>query len=283
MTSTSGTTPPVSDPAEARADRDAGAGPIPVGQTYIRMVAAHWRAVVGFVVAVVAGAALVLALRGPTYEATARLLVSPVEPTDGRYAGLPVVQELGDPTRTIETAAALVESREIADAASRDLGEAWTGERVRNAVTVSAQGQTNVLEVEVSTGDAADAAAVADAYAAAVVDVRAAALEAQVDATIDRLRGDLAAVGPDDTATRQALEARIADLEVLQASGDPSVTFAESATVPSSSAGLAPVAILGVALLAALALSPVAALVAQWAGAHRVGERWRRLRSPATD
>lgn len=270
MTSMSGTTYSASGSTEARSDRDTGAGPLAVGQPYVRTVRAHWRVVAVFTLAVLAGAVLVLVLRSPTYEATAKLLVSPVEPTDGRYAGLPVVQQLGDPTRTIQTAASLVESREIADAAARELGEPWTGERVRDAITVSPQGQTNVLEVEASAGDADDAAAVANAYAAAAIDVRAATLEDQVDATIERLRGDLAQIGPEDAATSEALQARLAELEVLRVNGDPSVTLAESAPVPSSGAGLSPAAILGVALLAALVLSPGAALVAERAGPRRV-------------
>lgn len=244
--------------------------PLDVGRLYLRAIRTHWLVATLFVAAVLAGSVLVLDRRSPTYEATAELLVSPVDPADTSFSGLSVVQELGDPTRTIQTAAALVENRDIAENAADRLGDPWTGDRVEDAITVSPQGQTNVLEIRASTDDGPEAAAVADAYAEAVVDVRGAALQSDVDGVVDRLQAQLATLAPDAGATRQALQQRVAELELLGVSGDPTVSPAETASVPPSSEGLSAGIVLAVALAAALVLAPGAALLVELAGPRRV-------------
>jgi Mrp family chromosome partitioning ATPase len=240
------------------------------GRPYLRALRSHWLVAALFVAAVVAASVVVLGLRSPTYEATAELLVSPVDPTDTNFSGLSVVQELGDPTRTIQTAAALVENREIADAAADRLGGPWTGGRVADAVTVSPQGQTNVLEIRASTDDASDAADVANAYAAAVIDVRGLALQDDVDRAVDRVRSELAALNPGTSATREVLQQRAAQLELLRVSGDPTVSFVEPAAVPSSSSGLPRYLVVGLAAAAALVLAPGVAWLVELAGPRRV-------------
>jgi capsular polysaccharide biosynthesis protein len=248
----------------------ADAGPLDIGRPYFRAVRTHWPFAALFVVAVVVGTLLVLSLRSPSYEATAEVLVTPVDPTDTNFSGLPVLQELGDPTRTIQTAAALVESREIADAAADRLGDPWTGSRVERAITVSPQGQTNVLEIRASTDDAGEAADVANAYATAVTDVRGLALRDEVDRVVDRLRSELAVLAPEAVATRETLQQRVAQLDLLRVSGDPTVSVVQPASVPSSSDGLPPVLVLVVAVAAALVLAPATALLVELLGPRRV-------------
>ena len=51
-----------------------------------------------------------IALRPPTYEATANILVTPLAQEDQTFLGLHVVREAGDPTRTVQTAATLIKS-----------------------------------------------------------------------------------------------------------------------------------------------------------------------------
>ena len=241
-----------------------------VGRPYLSGIRAHRRFAALFVLAVLVGSVLALGQRKATYEATAELLVAPVEPADASFTGLSVVKELGNPTRTIQTAATLVEDRAIAEEAARRLGDPWTADRVRSAIGVSPQGETNVLEVTASTNDADDAAAVANEYADTVVEVRDRALRGEVDGIIDRLRAELAAAPPDATRTRQGLEGRISELERLRVDGDPTVSLAEPASTPSGSTSLPTGPILGFALLAALVVAPGVALLAEVAGPRRV-------------
>jgi Mrp family chromosome partitioning ATPase len=244
--------------------------PIGVGRTYLRAMRTHWPFAVLFVAAVLAASVILLSRRSPTYEATAELLVSPVEPTDTSFAGLSVVQELGDPTRTIQTAAALVENRQIADVAADRLGDPWTGAAVEDAITVTPQGQTNVLEVRASTDDGSEAAEVANVYAQAVLDVRHFVLRTDVDEAMVRLQDELATLGPEATPPREALEQRAAELRLLRVAGDPTVSFAESAGVPSASTGVSSGLVLAIALGAALLLAPGAALLVERVGPRRV-------------
>ena len=248
----------------------ADGGQLAIGRPYFRAARVHWRFCLLFVAAVLAGSFLVLNRRTPTYEATAEVLVTPVDPTDTTYAGLPVVHDLGDPTRTIQTAAALVENREIADAAADRLGDPWTGRRVADAVTVSPKGQTNVVEIRASADAGDEAAAVADAYAAAVIDVRTEALRAGIDTTVQGLTGELAGIPPELVTARDALQQRVAQLQLLRAGGDPTVSLVQSASAPSSEDVLPTGVVLAIAAAAALLLAPAAALLVELAGPRLV-------------
>jgi hypothetical protein len=146
----------------------------------------------------------------------------------------------------------------VADVPADRLGDPWTGGRVEHVVTVSPQGQTNVLEICASTGDRAEAADVANAYATAVTDVRGLALRDHVDRVVDRLPSELAVLGPEAAAAREALQ------------DHPTVSFVQPASVPSSSDGLPPVLVLAIALAAAVVLAPAAALQFERLGPRRV-------------
>jgi Mrp family chromosome partitioning ATPase len=253
-------------PEESASDRR----PLGIGETYLRAMRTHWPFAVLFVAAVLIGSIVILSWRTATYEATAELLVSPVEPTETSFAGLSVVQELGDPTRTIQTAAAVVDNREIADVAADRLGDPWTGAAVEDAINVSPQGQTNVLEIRASTDDPEEAADVANAYSEAVLDVRRVVLQGDVDEALERLQAEMGALGPEVTPTRQALEQRAAELRLLRVAGDPTVAFAEPASVPSASAGVSSGLVLAIALGAALLAAPGAALLVELVGPRPV-------------
>ena len=78
-----------------------------------------------------------IVVRPPDYEATANLLVNPLPQEEEVFRGLPLLRDSGDPTRTIQTAATLVESPQAADRTARALGDGWTAKRVLEAVTVT--------------------------------------------------------------------------------------------------------------------------------------------------
>ena len=60
-------------------------------------------------------AAAYLAVATEKYKAEADLLVIPASRDDTALNGLPVIRESSDPTRDVETAARLVNSRNVAD------------------------------------------------------------------------------------------------------------------------------------------------------------------------
>ena len=94
-------------------------------------------------------------VRTPQWGATARILVSPLEQGDRTYVGTPVVREsASDPTRTMQTASTLIDSRNAANRAAQALGDGWTGAEVADAVTVQTEGESNVLAVRATASDA---------------------------------------------------------------------------------------------------------------------------------
>src|SRR5918994_4698317 len=75
---------------------------------YLRALRSHWVVFV-LTVAVTVVAALAWTIQRPaSYEASARILVSPVTADDRTFIGVQVVRDTGDPTRTVQTAATLV-------------------------------------------------------------------------------------------------------------------------------------------------------------------------------
>ena len=73
------------------------------------------------------GSLLLLATRDAEYEATADLLVDPLPLVDETFRGLSLIRDTGDPVRTVQTAASLVESPAIAEDAAEKLGQALDG------------------------------------------------------------------------------------------------------------------------------------------------------------
>lgn len=241
-----------------------------VMRPYTRAVRAHPLFVVLFVMAAVLGSVAIVLLRSPTYTAWARLLVTPVERGEAGDLGLPLLQEHGEPTRTIQTAAAVVENREIAAAAAVDLGGRWTADDVLDAIDVTPQGQTNVLEVRATAEHADTAAALANAYANAVLRVRGDALRQGADIAIAAIVADLAGSDTMSSSTVRALETRLSQLELMRVTGDPTVAVAELAELPSSPDGSPAFLVVIAALIVGLVLAPGAALVVELLGPRRL-------------
>ncbi len=236
---------------------------------YLRAIRAHRLFVALFMLAALAGSIAILQLRSPTYTASAKLLVTPVDRGEAAVLGLPLIQELGDPTRTIETAASIVQTQAIAAAAAEVMGAPWTAERVLDAVVVAPLGQTNVLAVKATDDSAADAAKLADAYANAVIQVRTAQLQERIDRAIGEIEADLAAPSLPAPSV-DVLQQRLSDLRLMRVGGDPTIAVSESASIPQSETGPPSVLIVLIALLAAAVLAPGAALAVELLGPRRL-------------
>jgi capsular polysaccharide biosynthesis protein len=237
---------------------------------YLRAVRRHPLVVALVVLGAVLGSVAIVVTRSPTYTARARLLITPVERGEAGDLGLPLLQEHGEPTRTIETAAAIVENRDIAAATAADLGGTWTAERVLSAIDVSPQGQTNVLDVEATAEDAETAAALANSYADAVVRVRSDKLRERADEAIAAIESDLDASDAMSSSTVRRLEDRLSELELLRLAGDPTVAVAETAEVPTSADGSPTFIVVIAAVLLGLLLAPGAALIIELLGSRRL-------------
>jgi Mrp family chromosome partitioning ATPase len=202
-----------------------------------------------------------LGVRTPQYVASSELLVTPLSQQDETFRGLQVLRETGDPTRTMQTAAALIESRGAAQATARILGDGWTAGRVLDAIEVEPKGESNILAVTATTDSADEASRMANAFADATLQQRNRALAAQISEEVSRLRSRPQALrDPTGTAVSE-LASRIDQLESVLARGDPTLSLSERATSPPAPIGARARLVVIIALLAGLALGAAAAVL----------------------
>ena len=228
--------------------------------SYLRAIRSHPFVVVLVTLAVLAGAVAWLALRPASYEATAQVLVTPLAQDDQNFIGLEVLRDSGDPTRTVQTAATLVQSQAAADAAAKRLGAGQSGGDVFDSVTVEPQGESNVLAIKATASDPQLATRTANAFARAALGLRDEALRRQIGSALtqarDRIKGQPTG-GPEATELAQ----RIGELEAARRQGDPTLSISSPAAT-GERVGAGPPVVLFLALIAGLALgSGVAVLM----------------------
>jgi capsular exopolysaccharide synthesis family protein len=239
----------IDDRAQVRSEQHEGAlGP------YLRAIRAH-----RVVVAAVTLIALLSAIawhtqRDSRYEATVKLLVAPLSPDNATFDGVALVRDSNDPTRTAQTAAALIESAQAAEATAREIGRGDTRRDVQAAIKVRPQGESNILAVTAEATDPALAARLANTYAAQSLAIRATAVREQLRPIIARLEaGGL----PDDQRRARTLEG---------VTGDPTLSIAERALAADEPIGARGWLIALLALVAGFVVGAAAALLMEQLG-----------------
>jgi capsular exopolysaccharide synthesis family protein len=248
-------------PATAGGDRAMG--------SYLRAVRARKWIVLLVLLAAVGASAAWLALRSPTYEATAQLLVTPLPQDDQTFLGFRLLRDSGDPTRTVQTAATLVESRSAAQAAAQSLGPDWDADAVLEAIEVEPEGESNILAVTATADSADEAARVANRFTRAALDERQTDLDSQIETELADAEARLSG----QPTPPAELTERVEQLQALQGGEDPTLSLSQLATPPSSPSGAPVPLVLILAALGGLALGCVAAVLLELAD--------RRLRDEA--
>jgi Mrp family chromosome partitioning ATPase/capsular polysaccharide biosynthesis protein len=216
---------------------------------YVRAIEAHRLVVVAITLTVCAVAVGWHAQRTPTYEATAKILLTPLPSDDPTFTGVPLVHESNDPTRTVQTAAALLESPQAAQDAARLLGRGYTRDSVTAAVEVRPQGQSNIIAITAGASEPQLAVTLADTYAQAALARRNAAIDRQIAPIVRRLRASGA----------EADQARARALDGL--GGDPTLSISQPAVAPAGALGQPAWVIALLGLVAGFTLAATAALV----------------------
>jgi capsular exopolysaccharide synthesis family protein len=223
----------------------------------LRAIRAHRLLVALTVVAALAGATAFLVLRAPNYEATANVLVNPLPQDDSTFLGIELLRDSGDPTRTVQTAAALIETPRAAFLTARSLGEGWTVEEVLDNISISPEGETNVLAVTATDDTAAGAVELANEFVSSALDVRRRSLMRGVDEAIERIEAS-----ESQTSEVNELESRrLSRLREIQRSGDPTFVFSQRAIPPSSPSQAGAALVIFLALLAGLTIGSGTALL----------------------
>lgn len=248
-------------PAASSSPNDQTFGP------FLRAMARHYVLVL-VVVGLAAGIAFgTVMTREDTYETSASVLVKPLPQGDATFIGIETVVDSVDPTRTIQTAAALVSTPAAAAAAAKKMGPDWSRVRVRDSVHVTPRGESYVLAITAKAPTGREAARLANAYANAALDARARIVQRNVAANIRSLRGRLAALRRTgaDAGQINDLSARSEQLRALQALGsDPSLQLSQRAEVPAGPIGISKPLLLALALIGGLMLGSVAALAVEY-------------------
>jgi capsular exopolysaccharide synthesis family protein len=209
--------------------------------------------------AALGGAIAWLAQRDTTYEATASVLVTPLPDANDAFIGLQLLRESPDPTRTVQTAADLVDSREAAIASADRLGPGYTAGQVQTDTAVTAKGQSNILAVTASAPSPRAAARLANVFTTEALNVRNRHVENQVDAALGQLR--VRQAGANGAVERAQLAQSANQLETLKTTGDPTLSIAQEAAAPGAPVGAPAWLVIAVATLAGFILGCAAAML----------------------
>lgn len=219
---------------------------------YLRVLRTRWRIVVAIALLVVAAAFGAQALRTPTYAATAHVLVAPIGQADTAFIGVRMLRDSGDPTRDMQTAAAVIQTPAAAQAVARGLGGGLDAEAVERVVTVEPLGESNIVSVTATDADPRRAARISTAYAEASLAERNRQLLPQIDAALATV----------DKSTPGGAEQR-RQLLAVREGGDPTLSVAQPAAVPRSASGAGLALVIPLALIAGLVLGGVVAIVVE--------------------
>lgn len=238
---------------------------------YLRALRRHWLVAALVVLATLVGAGVWMTIQESTYQADAELLVNPVPRDDATLLSLPLVKDTGDPTRTIQTAAELVDSHDAAEKAAGLLGGDWTRSKVESATDVSPQGQTNLIEIVAQASSAEEAAAVANAFAEAALEVRRETLRPLAENVLEQVNERLDNLSDPRSPAVVELERARGQLEAILAGEDPSLSVSQLAVPPGSPLGLPTWMVLGLTLIAGLVLATGSALLLEVLLPDRLG------------
>lgn len=199
------------------------------------------------------------------YEATATLFMRDAEISDRIFGGSAV---LNAPPVSEETNLGLVDQKQVIGAAAERLSLSY-GE-VDSQVTIEGGAGPELIEVTASTGEATEAAAIANGVAEAIVAVRAEADRSQVEAARRSVQADLEqlSTGPGGANGQEAAQLRrqlrqLRTLALLE-TGDIEITGPAVRPSTASSPGAAQNAAIGgvaglvIGLIAALLLERLA-------------------------
>lgn len=246
---------------------------------YVNIARDHWRLMVVLLACVVGAAIIAVSVSSKTYQAEAILNVSPVSGNDTRFDGINVIRDSSVPTRDVETLARLVTTIPVAQQAAKEPGVSGSPQGLLGRVSATPIGGSFLVSVQAKGSSADQAAATANAFANGTVAVRSAQFRQQVDTLIRRLNDQISTSAGLPPATRTILDDRLAQLEALRNSNDPTVQLETPATPPASPTSPGLSLVLPIALVVGLLIAFGGAVAVDAAGSRlrtesQLGERF---------
>jgi Mrp family chromosome partitioning ATPase/capsular polysaccharide biosynthesis protein len=234
-----------------------------------RAVLRRWPVALLVAVVAVVAAGITVADRSASYEASAKLLVSPLAQYDVTFLGTSLLRDPGDPKLTASTAAEVLHTGSVAREAVRRLGDGTSSGSVLDAVRVVPAGETNVLRVTAHADDPARAVHLATVFARSAVLSRWPKIASQLHRRIAILTQRSRALKGRNSDT--ALADQLRALRIVRAGGrDPTLSVAQGAGPAVASARTSGAVVLVLALLGGGFLGVLAAI-----GIDRIDRRVR--------
>jgi polysaccharide biosynthesis transport protein len=199
---------------------------------YVEVLRGRMWLILGCVVATTVIAAAYATVAKKQWKATSHLLISPIS-GQNNFIGLGLITASSNAGGDISTAASFVTTPEVGALVAARIGETSAGGAV-SGVTAVPVAQSNVVAITASSSSAARAQAIANAFALETVNARTNTMHRELETIIPTLRTEVRTLPPAQQTGQGSLGERLAVLETLRASPDPTISIASLAQRPSA-------------------------------------------------
>jgi Mrp family chromosome partitioning ATPase/capsular polysaccharide biosynthesis protein len=207
----------------------------PLGLTdYFRVIRERFW-IIAAAVAIVLAATLAVSLTStPQYRASTRLEYNKNNLEQALFGSQ--VFSTYNQDREVQTGAMLVELESLAQAVKDQLGSARSSGALLGMISVSPRTNTNILDIEAVSSDAAEAAAVANAFAQQFILSRQTTDRATVAAAREQVKTELDKMSTEEKASSRGtmLTEKYEDLRIIEAMQNGGYTVVQQANPPSA-------------------------------------------------
>ncbi|HZO60965.1 MAG TPA: AAA family ATPase [Solirubrobacterales bacterium] len=201
---------------------------------YVQTIRERFKLIVLTVLVTTLAAVLYVGTAEKTYEAQARMLVTPVPRDNVTLTGLSPITASSDPTRDVSTAASLVTTIDVARRAKENLQTERSARSLLKDVTAEPLAQSNLVVVTAKGPSAVSAQNLANTFADAAVEDRTDKFNEQVDKRIKSLEPRVQNLRELPGQPADPLRQQLSELRALRASGDPTMRVDTRADKPTS-------------------------------------------------
>ncbi len=203
---------------------------------YLDTIRERWWLIVGMTVLALLAALIYVETAPKQYKAEATVLITPVSPNESSNTGLGLITESNDPTQTVSTAARLIYTPAVAQLTKTRLKLPGSAQSLLGDVSVEPIAQSSLVAVSAKRGSATGAALVASTFAKEAVEFATTQLHAAIAAQLPGLEKQLESLPIGERSGPGTLGQRIAALQALQTSPNPTLRVASVAIPPVSAA-----------------------------------------------
>ncbi|MBS1679506.1 MAG: formate--tetrahydrofolate ligase [Actinobacteria bacterium] len=203
---------------------------------YVETVRERWRLIVAAVLVTTLIAILYVLTATKSYDATADMLITPVNSSDPVLTSLGLLRESSDPTRDVQTASQLIANIDVARRTASKLNSGKSPEELLEAVSAEPVANSNIVAVTAKASSPKEAQEIANAFAAAAVEERTATMHEEIAERLPRLEAVAASNGEAEVVEAGAttVQSQIAELKALGAGPDPTMRVQTKAAEPSA-------------------------------------------------